>query len=181
MRPADVIETAECWQIAIEAKGKPTVLALTRQNLPTLQRCRRRKSLPQGRLHPRGRCIGDGAPDRVGLRSPCSPLEARDMLAKDGIAGRGRVHALAGNCSRRRTRAIKAQVHGPRGHGHAWPARPPTRFRLGTLARHQGRVHRHEGLRRFGQDRPTCTSISESRPRRSRNAARRARRSNGGE
>src|SRR6185503_2852448 len=37
MRPADVIETAECWQIAIEAKGKPTVLALTRQNLPTLR------------------------------------------------------------------------------------------------------------------------------------------------
>lgn len=34
MRPADVIETAECWDIAIRSEGTPTVLALTRQNLP---------------------------------------------------------------------------------------------------------------------------------------------------
>lgn len=36
-RPADVIETAECWQIALETEGTPSVLALTRQNLPTLR------------------------------------------------------------------------------------------------------------------------------------------------
>ena len=35
-RPADAVETAECWQLAIEAEG-PSVLALTRQNLPTLR------------------------------------------------------------------------------------------------------------------------------------------------
>ena len=33
-RPADVIETAECWQLALEADDKPSVLALTRQGLP---------------------------------------------------------------------------------------------------------------------------------------------------
>ena len=33
-RPADRTETAECWQAAVEAKGSPSVLALTRQNLP---------------------------------------------------------------------------------------------------------------------------------------------------
>jgi transketolase len=32
-RPADAIETAECWQIALERKDGPSVLALTRQNL----------------------------------------------------------------------------------------------------------------------------------------------------
>ena len=37
LRPADAVETAECWQIALAKKGGPTVLALTRQNLPTLR------------------------------------------------------------------------------------------------------------------------------------------------
>ena len=31
MRPADAVETAECWQLAIESKTTPTILALTRQ------------------------------------------------------------------------------------------------------------------------------------------------------
>lgn len=33
-RPADVIETAECWLLALRSKNAPSVLALTRQNLP---------------------------------------------------------------------------------------------------------------------------------------------------
>ncbi|MDJ1158255.1 transketolase [Chelatococcus sp. SYSU_G07232] len=37
-RPADAVETAECWQLALERKDGPTVLALTRQNLPTVRR-----------------------------------------------------------------------------------------------------------------------------------------------
>jgi transketolase len=32
-RPADAVETAECWQLALERIDGPTVLALTRQNL----------------------------------------------------------------------------------------------------------------------------------------------------
>jgi transketolase len=32
-RPADVIETAECWQLALENTTGPTLLALSRQNL----------------------------------------------------------------------------------------------------------------------------------------------------
>ena len=36
-RPADVIETAECWALALEAKDSPSVLALSRQNLPQLR------------------------------------------------------------------------------------------------------------------------------------------------
>jgi transketolase len=34
LRPADVIETAECWQIALEHTTGPSVLVLTRQGLP---------------------------------------------------------------------------------------------------------------------------------------------------
>ena len=40
-RPADIVETAECWTIALQASGTPSVLALTRQNLPQLLRHRR--------------------------------------------------------------------------------------------------------------------------------------------
>ncbi|RQW45897.1 transketolase [Novosphingobium sp. LASN5T] len=36
-RPADAIETAEAWAIALANKDRPTVLALTRQNLPPLR------------------------------------------------------------------------------------------------------------------------------------------------
>jgi transketolase len=37
-RPCDAVETVECWQLALEAKHRPSVLALTRQNLPQLSR-----------------------------------------------------------------------------------------------------------------------------------------------
>jgi transketolase len=37
-RPCDAVETAECWQLALEAKNRPSVLALTRQNLPQLSK-----------------------------------------------------------------------------------------------------------------------------------------------
>jgi transketolase len=36
-RPADVIETAECWALALETTHTPSVLALSRQNLPQLR------------------------------------------------------------------------------------------------------------------------------------------------
>jgi transketolase len=36
-RPADIIETAECWNLALQSADTPSVLALTRQNLPQLR------------------------------------------------------------------------------------------------------------------------------------------------
>jgi transketolase len=36
-RPADAVETAECWQLALEKITGPTVLALSRQNLAPLR------------------------------------------------------------------------------------------------------------------------------------------------
>jgi transketolase len=36
-RPCDVVETVECWQLALESKDGPSVLALSRQNLPQLR------------------------------------------------------------------------------------------------------------------------------------------------
>lgn len=37
MRPCDSIEAAECWEIALGHKTSPSLLALSRQNLPTLR------------------------------------------------------------------------------------------------------------------------------------------------
>jgi transketolase len=36
-RPCDAVETIECWQLALERLQSPSVLALTRQNLPQLR------------------------------------------------------------------------------------------------------------------------------------------------
>ncbi|HWW56768.1 MAG TPA: transketolase [Sphingopyxis sp.] len=37
LRPADAVETAECWALALAQEGRPSLLALTRQNLPPLR------------------------------------------------------------------------------------------------------------------------------------------------
>jgi transketolase len=37
-RPADAVETAECWELALASTDKPSILALTRQPVPALRR-----------------------------------------------------------------------------------------------------------------------------------------------
>src|SRR3546814_2729424 len=37
MRPADAVETAECWDVALKSANTPSLLALSRQNLPQLR------------------------------------------------------------------------------------------------------------------------------------------------
>jgi transketolase len=43
-RPADAVETAECWALALASDG-PSILALTRQNLPPLRKERSEENL----------------------------------------------------------------------------------------------------------------------------------------
>lgn len=40
IRPSDANETAVAWRVALEARERPVVLVLSRQNLPTLDRIR---------------------------------------------------------------------------------------------------------------------------------------------
>src|SRR5678816_1932973 len=40
IRPCDANETAVAWRVAIEARDRPVLLALTRQDVPTLDRSR---------------------------------------------------------------------------------------------------------------------------------------------
>jgi transketolase len=45
MRPADSVECAECWELAILAKSTPTILALTRQSVPLLRTAHAQENL----------------------------------------------------------------------------------------------------------------------------------------
>ena len=85
LRPADAIETAECWQIALEAKHAPSVLALTRQNLPTLRGAGDENLCAKGAYILAGdesapiRLIASGSEVQLALA-------ARDLLAQEGKA-----------------------------------------------------------------------------------------------
>ena len=88
-RPADVVETAECWALALKSTKTPSVLVLTRQNLPTL-----RTEPNAENLSARGgyvlREAAKGADKRkVTLLATGSEVEiavkARDMLEAEGI------------------------------------------------------------------------------------------------
>ncbi|MFN4175868.1 transketolase [Phenylobacterium sp.] len=88
-RPADAVETAECWKLALEAKATPSVLALSRQKTPAV----------------RTRAIGEnlsarGAYQLAAASKPAQAtifatgtevaiaLAARDLLEADGIGTR---------------------------------------------------------------------------------------------
>jgi transketolase len=85
-RPADAVETAECWALALHRRDAPAILALTRQSLPLL----RREAASENRSA-RGAYVlaeADGA-RQVTLLATGSEVSiavaARDALARDGL------------------------------------------------------------------------------------------------
>jgi transketolase len=88
-RPCDTVETAECWQLALEARDRPSIMALTRQNLPQLRRS----------LDERNRCVhgayeispaqGKAQVSIFATGSEVSlAVEAQKLLAAQGVAAR---------------------------------------------------------------------------------------------
>jgi transketolase len=88
-RPADAVETLECWQLALQAKTRPSVLALTRQNLPQLSQ----KFLDSNRCAAGAYEIAaaDGKAE-VSIFATGSEVaiaaDAQKLLAAKGVAGR---------------------------------------------------------------------------------------------
>jgi transketolase len=89
-RPADAVETAECWELALHRRDGPSLLALTRQALPLL----RNGASPQGtnqNLCARGAYVlAEGPHSRqVTLLATGSEVSiamaTREILARDGI------------------------------------------------------------------------------------------------
>jgi len=85
-RPADGVETAECWDLALKTDDHPSILALTRQAVPNL----RTVHVEENRCARGGYVMRQAAGDtdvtllatgsEVGLA-----IAAADQLAKDGI------------------------------------------------------------------------------------------------
>jgi len=88
-RPADIVETAEAWELALTTPRTPSALALTRQNLPTLRTSHSRQNLTargayvmaeaEGRR--RAILLATGSEVEIAMR-------ARDLLQAKGIGTR---------------------------------------------------------------------------------------------
>ncbi len=100
IRPADANETAVAWKVAIEIRDRPVLLALTRQDLPTLDRSRhasaeglRRGAYVVRELSPASSSASarTGAPDLILLASGSELsliLSAAERLCADGVSVR---------------------------------------------------------------------------------------------
>ena len=91
IRPADANETAIAWCVALETRGRPVVLVLTRQEVPTLDRARfaAAEGLRRGAYVLRD--APDSRPDLILIASGSEVgliVEAAERLEKNGIATR---------------------------------------------------------------------------------------------
>jgi transketolase len=88
-RPCDAVEVAECWELALNRVDGPTVLALTRQNLPQL-----RTNAPNDNpcAHGAYELVAAQGDAKVSLFASGSEVEiavaAQKQLAERGIASR---------------------------------------------------------------------------------------------
>jgi len=88
-RPADLVETAEAWELALTSARTPSVLALSRQNLPTVRTAPAGRNLTALGAYVLAEAAG---PRRVILMATGSEVEialqARDLLQARGIGTR---------------------------------------------------------------------------------------------
>src|SRR6185503_17101736 len=102
-----------CWQIALESRRTPSVIALTRQNVPTL------RTAGDENLSAKGGYLlmGDSAA-KVRLLATGSEVQlavaARDLLARDGISA-AVVSMPSWELFARQDQAYQAAVLGPDG------------------------------------------------------------------
>jgi len=88
-RPCDAVETLECWQLALEARDRPSVLALTRQNLPQLRLTRDTQNRCAAGAYEISPAAGTAKVSIFASGSEVSiALEAQKQLAAKGIAAR---------------------------------------------------------------------------------------------
>ncbi|MDQ0353947.1 transketolase [Rhodoplanes tepidamans] len=89
-RPCDAVETAECWALALASNHRPSVLALSRQNLPQLRDATATENPCAGGAYEL--LPAEGGPARVSLFASGSEVTiavaARKRLAEHGIPTR---------------------------------------------------------------------------------------------
>ena len=92
-RPADAVETAECWALALASAGRPSVLALTRQGVPCLRAGRggdgAENACARGGYVLREASAGTPRVVLLATGSECAIAdEARQALEADGVPTR---------------------------------------------------------------------------------------------
>jgi transketolase len=85
-RPADPVETAECWALALQRRDAPSLLALTRQSLPLLRRDSGSENPSAHGAYMLAEPEGTRQVTLLATGSEVSvAMSAREALAKDGI------------------------------------------------------------------------------------------------
>ena len=85
LRPADALETAECWEIALRNADGPSALVLSRQALPALRTSAAENSSARGG-YVLAEANGPRAATLIATGSEVSiAMQARDSLAAEGI------------------------------------------------------------------------------------------------
>ena len=88
-RPCDTVETAEAWELALTSKDTPSVLALTRQNLPTVRTEHTTRNLTARGAYVLAEAEGKRQAVILATGSEVSvALAARDLLQAEGIGTR---------------------------------------------------------------------------------------------
>jgi transketolase len=85
-RPADAIETAECWALALQRRDGPSLLALTRQSLPLLRHETSAENRSERGAYVLAEADGERQVRLLATGSEVSlAVSARDALAREGI------------------------------------------------------------------------------------------------
>jgi transketolase len=88
-RPCDTVETLECWQLALEAKSRPSVLALTRQALPQLRLGHDKENRCSAGGYELAKADGEAKVSIFATGSEVAiAIDARKLLMERGIATR---------------------------------------------------------------------------------------------
>jgi transketolase len=88
-RPCDAVEVAECWELALNRTNGPTVLALTRQNLPQLRQGQDKDNRCAHGAYELAPAEGQAQVSLFASGSEVAiAMEARKLLAAKGVAAR---------------------------------------------------------------------------------------------
>ncbi len=88
-RPADTVETAEAWEIALRQTGTPSVMSLTRQGLPTVRLEHKNANLTEKGAYVLADAEGKRQAILMATGSEVSiAMAARDLLQAEGIGTR---------------------------------------------------------------------------------------------
>ncbi|MEB8386395.1 transketolase [Rhodobacteraceae bacterium KMM 6894] len=88
-RPCDTVETAEAWELALSTKETPSVLSLTRQNLPTLRSEHKTKNITAQGAYVLAEAEGKRQAILIATGSEVEiAMKARDLLQAEGIGTR---------------------------------------------------------------------------------------------